>query len=74
MSPYANHIMRLIYCLGRPITKLLYGYFPNCYGMDGGIYVTYWIFDLVEKFLGKLVILDYESVRHVYLWGAGIIS
>jgi uncharacterized protein YggT (Ycf19 family) len=59
---FENTFFAFIFRVSRPLNRLFMGILPCVYGVDIGIFVTYYLFDLVDKFLIHIVIMDQAGI------------
>jgi uncharacterized protein YggT (Ycf19 family) len=55
---YQNSFFSFVFRISRPLNRLFMGVLPCIYGIDLGIFVTYYLFDQVDTILNHIVIID----------------
>lgn len=58
INPYDGGFMEVIYTFTQPYTRLFLGYFPNIFGIDGGLFVSFYVLDRIDNILLNLIIID----------------
>lgn len=58
INPFDGGFMEVIYTFTTPYTRFFLGYFPNIFGIDGGLFVSFYLLDRVDTILLKMVIID----------------
>jgi len=61
---FQNSFFAFIFRLSRPLNRLFMGLLPCIYGIDLGIFLTYYLFDQVDQFLNHIVILDQSGILY----------
>jgi uncharacterized protein YggT (Ycf19 family) len=56
---FQNSFFSFIFRLSRPLNRLFMGLLPCIYGIDLGIFLTYYLFDLIDQLLNHIVIVDH---------------
>ena len=55
---FQNSFFSFIFRLSRPLNRLFMGLLPCIYGIDLGIFLTYYLFDQIDQLLNHIVIID----------------
>jgi uncharacterized protein YggT (Ycf19 family) len=58
INVFENSFFAFIFRMSRPLNRLFMGVLPCVYGIDLGIFVTYFLFDQVDQFLNHIVLID----------------
>lgn len=59
---FKNSFLAFIFRLSRPLNRMFIGVLPCIYGMDLGVFLTYYLFNLVDKILYHIVIMDQAGI------------
>nr|YP_003002217.1 hypothetical protein K4Z71_pgp070 [Aureoumbra lagunensis]ACS36929.1 conserved hypothetical integral membrane protein [Aureoumbra lagunensis] len=64
INPYDGGFMEVIYTFTQPYTRFFLGYFPNIFGIDGGLFVSFYLLDRLDSILLNLIIIDPTGQRY----------
>lgn len=59
---FGNTFFAFIFRLSRPLNRMFIGLLPCIYGIDLGIFLTYYLFDQIDQILYHVVIIDQAGV------------
>lgn len=63
INPYDGGFFEVLYTFTRPYTRFFMGKLPNIFGIDAGVYFSFYVLDRLDTILVALIILDHTGKR-----------
>jgi uncharacterized protein YggT (Ycf19 family) len=64
INVFQNSFLAFIFRLSRPLNRLFIGLLPCIYGIDLGIFLTYYLFDQIDQILNHIIIIDQAGILY----------
>lgn len=63
INPYDGGFFEVLYTFTQPYTRAFLGVLPNIFGIDGGVYLSFYVLDRLDTILIGITILDHTGQR-----------
>ena len=64
VNPHGSESLRIIYDMPKFFIRLFLGVLPNMFGVDGGIFMAFWMIDMLHRAVSMLIIIDANGLRY----------
>lgn len=61
INPYDGGFFEVFYTFTQPYTRAFLGVLPNIFGIDGGVYLSFYVLDRLDQILVGISILDHTG-------------